>query len=338
MMQQYHNRARKDAEIRNRPAGLIQRKFLIFFMLCVFLPAAISLHAGGSLEITNVETPQTITYSNSTASQTNTVTVEFRRGYLETSANSFLTFSSGSSGTSVPWRIQIKEQGVTLNYQIYDNLTDKHILKNLSDEGIGQNNILTHYFSGSDEFTFQYSLEIPENQHSVGGTYQDIVTVNLYSGDLNNNRMRDSEEITFTTTVPIAAELAVVRAGEPFNFNSTSLNLDFGFLAGGETMAFDILVQANTHFDIKVQSQEGGSLAPVSLAGDPSRINYFLDFGDSVFDLGTEQITVLQNADPVFLDINPDDARIPVIVEIAEFDWPTSGEYQDTLTFTLQTE
>lgn len=303
---------------------------VLFYTLYSF-----SLYAGGSLEITNVESPATAGYSNETFSQTYTVTTNFTAGYFEPNANSYLTFSSGSSGSFEPYRKQEKEVGVTLDYQLYNNLMDKFILKDFSANPTS-NNVLSHYFSGSSEYIHEYSLEIPENQYSIGGTYTDTITLNLYSRSMQNPRLRDSDSVTFTTIVPIELDIAVVNPGGSFTFSDPDYTLDFGFLSEGEQMGFDVIVQANTYYNIEVQSEQGGALEPVSLTGDPSKIDYTLTFNTTDYTLGTSKVVLHENGIPTNPEVNPADGRFPVTITIDPFDWPTSGDYQDILTFTIQ--
>lgn len=99
----------------------------------------------------------------------------------------FVTFSAGQSGSFDP-RFASSTGGVTLSYQLYDSSIDRNILKDLSATPAPQE-VLSGSFPDDSKWSVQdlsFVVVVPPGQFPQAGTYEDTITLTLYSGTLGS--------------------------------------------------------------------------------------------------------------------------------------------------------
>jgi hypothetical protein len=93
----------------------------------------------------------------------------------------------------------------------------------------------------------------------------------------------------------------------------------------GESLACDLLVEANCAFKVHFQSENAGTMVNTDPA-DPSVVPYTLRVDNVVTDLSS--------GDPVHVGQSPT-IRFPVVVTIGNFGTATAGTYEDVITITV---
>lgn len=281
--------------------------------------------AGGDLEVANQT--QEITYNPDLGLQIG--------GNLEVrhkgdATDFFVTLSTGQSGTFAFRRLSTGSDDLT--YQIYDDLTNRAVIKDLS-ASPGTDEVIWGHAEAYDNWlprivTVPFFLEIPAGQLLAAGTYSDSLTINLYSGTIAAPVLESSATLSITGPVANTISLSLVDPGGDrplFGGGNTTRVMDFGELVPGLEGATDLLVEANCAFTIALQSDNDGFLAHTD-PGNPSLIPYELQFDSSPVDFSP--------GGPIVVGTSPG-FRYPIIVTIGDLGTATSGTYEDVVTITV---
>lgn len=189
-----------------------------------------------------------------------------------------------------------------------------------------EKNLLTGEFKSREKvksFTYFYFLEI--NDSIPAGKYTDSVQVELYEGTPGNHILHDAKTITFTTNIDPFVNVTV-QGGQGAGRKTT---LNFGTAKPGISLGFNININANTGYDIMLESENRGVMRldthrltnaiPYILLKDGHRLDISnavkLSYIDSSYSRAVE--------------------RHDFIVSIDEFEYVFSGDYEDTITITV---
>jgi spore coat protein U-like protein len=257
---------------------------------------------------------------------TRTVTVAHRGS----AAKFFITFSAGQSG-SFGARALLSGAD-SMGYQIFDNLSRKDILKDLSASPSAVE-VLTGSFGCSQSWQQQslsFSVYLFPGQFPPAGQYLDTVIVQLYEGTPSCRARRIAcMSFKISMTMNTALDVSLVQPGAPFDQKSTSLTLDAGVLSSGIVKAADLIVRSNTRYTISVASQNGGVLKNGDPA-DASNIPY-------QFSADGRSLTLPRaGSQPIASGTAPTGLagkRFGLSVTIGTVGWATEGAYSDILTF-----
>lgn len=310
----------------------VRYRFIIFTFLLVFIPVAM-IHASADPEFTNINTLVSVPYDESTAS-TSVQTIQVYNFNLRNSTNIRIMFSKGSSPVFDPRTVRDSSPVQnTLNYQLYDNLTQRVILKDLTDGPITSGYISSTIPTGVNTYSYNYSLEIPSAQFKRAGTYSDSFIMKLYKVGTNNTlTLVDSVSITVVAEVASVIQLAIGPTGFFFNPSTTQYTLDFGSFELFETLTCDSIVRANVPYSIQVSSLRSGVMRLTDHPSDPSFIGYDLFFNGSPTAVDLSSSAQLTSTTSMTTSAGQ---RFPLSVRITELDWPAAGTYSDSLTLTL---
>ena len=311
---------------------MLSRVHMRVTFLLLMTSAAVTAFAGGSLEyrfassVPAVSSTYDSTIENDLPQTLSITHISFTTG----STSYFVTFSAGQSG-SFASRQARSAAGGTLTYQIMDNVASRNTLEDLSVNPPIQNVLSgTNPASGVQQLTSNFVVALPAGQLPNAGTYVDSVNVGLYSGSpTGTNTAQTTQTMSLSFTVPKIAELSLVPVGSPFAPGSTSSLMDFGMLTQGTSRGVDLLVRANSSYQVALQSQQGGVLA-ITTAGDTSTIPYTLQFNGSPLSLAAGVPNMAISAGPPTTG-----ARYPITVVIGNVGNATEGTYQDNITITV---
>ena len=311
---------------------MISRVQMRVTFLMLMASAAVSAFAGGSLEyrfassVPAVSSTYDSTIENDLPQTLSITHISFNAG----STSYFVTFSAGQSGTFANRQAR-SAAGGTLNYQIMDNAASRNVLEDLSVNSPIQNVLSgTNPASGIQQLTSNFVVVLPASQLPNAGTYTDSVNVGLYSGaPTGTSTAQTTQTMSLSFTVPKIAELSLVPIGSPFVPGSTSSLMDFGILTQGTSRGVDLLVRANSSYQVALQSQHGGVLA-ITTAGDTSTIPYTLQFNGAPLSLPAGVPNTAINAGPP-----TSGARYPINIVIGNIGNATEGTYQDNITITV---
>lgn len=228
----------------------------------------------------------------------------------------FVTFSGNS-----PARYLKGPDGSSLLYGLYDSVQRHNPLLGLP---AAENNVLAGEHSRKQPVrTLRYYFFTALDETAMAGTYQDMVQVKLYEGDLNNFILRDSKMVLYTVLVPTSIDIKVRASG------GNSAVLDFGSLEPGEGQSFTAEVITNIPYDLSIQSENRGALKHQS-GRIPGRINYTLTHAGKVVDLSeTSHLAFPQRKKKLQVDM------LDFNITIDDFEFVLRGEYQDSLLLTV---
>ncbi len=250
----------------------------------------------------------------------------------------FITFSPGGSGNS-GMRYLSEAGGAPMYYNIYDSITGRTVLRDISDNPTsGQ--VITGSFSdaegtgGGTTREHQFVLILDRNQFPSAGTYSDVITLNLYEGTPASpvpGGPLDSMTMNISAVMPQLTDLALLPEAAAFDPASNAMTMNFGTLFAGMERNADLIVRSNTLYSVSVVSARGGSMA-IADPMDTSLVPYLFSVSGFSLDLaGSAEVSIVSLAGPT------DEAgdRYPVSITILDYGMATEGLYSDTLTFTL---
>jgi hypothetical protein len=239
----------------------------------------------------------------------------------------FITFSPGNSGTFTTRTAKSGSNG--LNYQIYDNLTNNNVLKDLTGSPTQSNVLSGSFATGTATQVQTFTSYYATGQLPVSGTYTDSIRMDIYIGTVASHgasvRNRTFSE---SITVPILLDIAIVPTGAPFNVVNTSMNMNFGTLSNGQTLNADFVVRSNYLNTVTVTSTNG----QVMVNGvDPSTVPYTFTFnggGVALPKASPVKVITSQPATPA------SGRRYPMSATIGSTITASAATYTETITFT----
>lgn len=146
-------------------------------------------------------------------------------------------------------------------YEIYDSASQGNLLRDLPQAG--EREVLRGRLSGrQDVLTLPFFVSLPKADYRKSGLYADTVIVSVYEGLPRGAapRLLQQKSMNIVFDNPEEVQLSLVDPGQPFSANDTEQTLDFGVLTAGKTMSFDIVLRANTDFDLYFTSENRGRL------------------------------------------------------------------------------
>ena len=249
-----------------------------------------------------------------------------------------VTFTAGGSGVYGARRML--NGSAALAYQLYQDSALTHVLKDFPDLASTNDFFLLSFPVGRKlSQTVTYYIKIPPTtqQLSPAGTFIDNFTIKAYEGsNFSNYSIIDNvASVNVSATIPKMVALSLVGVGQAFDPNSTSQSLNFGTLANGAVLAFDLLVQTNAGFAITFSSQHNGVLQNSS-----PQINTVVGYGLQV-DGSAKSLSASATA-PVVVATGSGQTSISgnrhnVAVTIGSVNASMAGIYSDNITVTATT-
>jgi len=171
-------------------------------------------------------------------------------------------FALGASPGQSAGATRHMTQGASrLAYEIH---TDRNRGRPLRDaDSGGTDSLLLGQFGKKDEVDVEVNLVVPEGQMVAAGAYADTVIFTAYELVAGvPGRVLDTRAVQVAATVSAVAGFEVVIEGARKTLHSGMLGkLDFGEIAEGQRMGFELEVRGNLGYDIEVGSENGGVLA-----------------------------------------------------------------------------
>jgi spore coat protein U-like protein len=185
-------------------------------------------------------------------------------------------------------------------------------------------------FTGQQRVPYRIHLDTAKDIRE--GMYTSRVRVFLYNLGGKTPEYLDDSEFTLTTQIPSSMLIG---------YNSLSAGtdrviMDFGDLTSNEQQTATIMVRANRDFSMRLTSQNGGILRLKEGGGaapaGADTIPYTLLLNGQKATLSSGQITVINNGRAT----GANGRAYPLSVTIGEVTQKLAGEYQDTLTLTVE--
>ena len=306
----------------------LQLTVLVSLYLCSMpiVSAAVDI-----IEFINTSTSITLPYDEGISAST-TQSFQISTSKLPKTTDIQVMFSKGGSAVFSP-RIAKDSNLNQITYQLYDNLTNRIILKDTSDGPITDGFIQDTLPRGVGTYSYSYAIEVPSGQFVAAGTYSDTFIMYIYVVEANGAlTLMDSISVQLVINVASTLKVAIGSTGFLFDQNSTQYTLDFGSLELLETLTCDTIVRSNVPYALQISSLYDGVMKLTSYPTDPSQVGYaiFFNGSPSAVDLST----------PATLVSNPSittsaGQRFPLSVQITEVNWPAAGTYSDSITLTL---
>jgi spore coat protein U-like protein len=244
--------------------------------------------------------------------------------------NFFVTFSAGQSGN---FAARAARSGAnSLSYQIYDSMTGRNVLKDLSANPPLAEVLAGSFAASGSTWTTQaesFTLLVPSGQLPSPGTYTDSVNMEVYVGTPASHGARQ-QRVTFTVSIVVgpALDVSLVATGGSFSVSSTSVTFDFGTLSAGGSRAGDLVVRSNALNTITVSSANGGVLKNAD-PSDTSQVPYQLLVDGTPISLPAATPTPIASSAPATGFAG---RRYGISAVIGNYGWATEGTYSDVLT------
>ncbi|MBF0360884.1 MAG: hypothetical protein HQK49_07725 [Oligoflexia bacterium] len=242
-----------------------------------------------------------------------------------------------SKGRSSDYNRNLYLGNSKLPMQLYKNNSSNYIIKDIPDIR-SDSDCITGTFIKKNKIlenilTYKTTLSLPANI-MLAGTYTESYTVNLYQGTVSSGGLiQSSKTLTYTYNYPTKIDLSLVSSGAPFDLTSTYQNLNFGVLASGQSMSFDIVVLSNAGYNLYLSSTYNGNLKHTNYQ---SMVNYSMLINNSTINLAGSSSTPVLAASGVGVTAN-EGQRIPVRVVMGEVKNQLAGQYSDVIFITIAT-
>ena len=242
----------------------------------------------------------------------------------------FVTVDGGLSNSFTP---RYATSGTDrIEYYIYDNLTDRNILK--AGSTIGTQDVISGGFNDPSSWyettTASYSIFVPADQFLPLGEYRDTLTFTLYTGTPSN--YNPSTAVSLSVPVVLATErylaLRLAAAGGTFASGTQAYTLNFGNLWEGQTKELDMIVSSTIYFDVAFSSANRGKLKQ---DGGSDLAPYQFRLDDDTVDLSSGWKLDLQNEGPTI----GGERAYRIQVEIGDVTGLDAGTYRDSITVSV---
>ncbi|HXT12586.1 MAG TPA: hypothetical protein VN873_13565 [Candidatus Angelobacter sp.] len=237
----------------------------------------------------------------------------------------FVSFGGVAQGN---FQRQASSGNESINYQIYDSLDRRMLLKDLP--SATANEVLPGAFGPGEVIKdLSYVIVVPPEQIKPSGRYTSVIRITLYSGTPDNFIQQDSKTVTFSIMVEEATELSLISSGSAFDPNGKSQAMDFGPLAKGKAKGFDLRIRSNVGYHVILESENGGVLNNI----DPqykNAIPYVLETGGKPVNLNSGRQTAISRNNGL-----TDGDRHELRVTIGDTSKVTAGTYRDHILVTV---
>lgn len=300
--------------------------FILLFAFLLLAPK--NIWAACSLDIVSAQ-PINFTWNTSGMTAQRDIVVK-RSGSPSNPCRKFhLAITTGAAGNFN--RLMFKTSD-SFGYNLYQNAGLSNILRDHPSVA-NSAQVIDSRFPGnttSKTVSLFMNYPIPPYQSTVpAGNYSDTVSLKLYRGDWNDGGpLEDLLNLTPNLMVPTYIGLSLVNSGGLFNAGDTYQLLDFSTLTNGESLGFDIRVESNISYHVRMSSANNGNLkrnAGSDLIAYDLKVN------------GISQVLSSSMSTPVIVASHSGTTargglQHPVLVTIGSVANKTAGTYQDTIT------
>jgi|GEM_PF-3047520 len=209
---------------------------------------------------------------NLTGNTAPTIPIGVRRNNSNNNGNNhncefFIVINNGdpSNNTFTERDIELNGTDTANEYplQFYTNSARTNIFKSI-DQATNNNDVLfgttndpNNNNNNTNITTVNYYVFLDPNLYVRDGAYSDIFEARLYRGTIANKSqavLDRTQNITFTYQQPIKFDVSLVPTSAPFNISDTTETLDFGTIAAGELLGFDIVLKYNDGYSLRMSS------------------------------------------------------------------------------------
>lgn len=245
-------------------------------------------------------------------------------------------FSKGISGSYE--RRAINSYGESINYNIYSKANRSGVLKDRVDASNRSEYIRGLLYKKNQQATKGLYLNIPFSQSNTmlrAGTYTDNIVLSVYSLGQSSRlgKLQLTQNIPVIINIPKSVSISLIESGGVFDPNSTFKNLNFGNLEEGKELSFDMRVASNAGYKVMFSSLNNGSL---NLINGNHKVDYTLYVSNNRINLNNTASRPIEVATGSGVT-GSNGALMPVKVRIGNVNENKSGEYEDYITITAQT-
>ncbi len=237
---------------------------------------------------------------------------------------------------------------IQLDYQLYDSITTRNILKEFT-KNRAQDNMITIYVGGETEDFRErtsFDIEVPSGQMVTNGLYKDqSISVELWGLlDVNGTGpqttltpanqasmiLLDSMTFKLHANADSIIRTAITERNGAFAFDSLPYKINFGTLDPSETKEADLIIEATSSYSINVESLQGNRLKHKQVA---EYVDYSFSFNNTIVALPAGIPTNLVTNAPA--SFSPGD-RYPIDIQIGSvIGFVPAGTYKEVLSFTI---
>lgn len=219
------------------------------------------------------------------------------------------------------------------HYNLHSNVNLSGVLKERNDALNSSEFIQGQLDSRNTVYNGNFYLSLPalsSQTNQKAGLYTDIVQISIFRVHSNGElEFQKTQNYSVYINVPTELNVSLVNEGDAFNVNSTTKILDFGNLEENETLGADIIVGANTSYQLKVSSMNNGKLV-----NNTTVINYQFSVNGTNVPLNASKnnpVTIGTGSGPTAVAGERYNAKVRIL-NIPEN--PDTGVYSDAITIT----
>lgn len=232
-----------------------------------------------------------------------------------------------TTGSANSYSRKLYNGGYDLSYNIYRSSTTSTALRSVND---AQGNSQSIKFSMNSWYT-KLTLYVRLPAPTLGlenGLYTDTTQIQVVPR--GNNSGGGNTNLTTNLNVLSDINISLVGRGGQYNENQTSHTLNFGAMTTGKTRSFDLIVKANTGYQINVSSEYDGSLSHTQKPTYKVGYNFNVN-GSSMSLVGSKNSPrlIYSSNSP-----NQNGQVIEIDVSLLNTDQKLSGAYSDYIYFT----
>lgn len=243
-------------------------------------------------------------------------------------ANVKVGFSKGLAGNYFRKMFSGSE---SVEYNLYKNNQVNVPLEDLNDASSSDESVFIDFLpgQGTASTTFEVRLPVPNLGRTVVpvGNYSDVI--NVYAQSTSNPTTISNSSFQVKMDILGEIDISLVSTGSPYDPNATLYTMDFNTLQTGDEKNMDLIVKANSGYQISLTSQHGGSLKHLSKSYNvPYQLKIngagrsFTGPGSSIDISGTTPNTSNKQR------------RYSIGIQIGNTQNKLAGQYQDVITIT----
>jgi len=298
--------------------NILLLSFLLSFQVYAYCP---------SLSI--VDVPSIVNLNNDLSPKE---TVRLYRGDSYSECDVYIGIDKGSSST---YNRKVNSGANSIPFSIATNNSMNRVWMDFRDASSSQNYFSHKFkaFRGSDYKKMNIYAELDLVGNEPPGVYSDSFFIKAYQRYGPWYLHSYSIPITYQYTIPSNVAISIVGSNQSFDPYDTSENLNFNTLIQGDAKNFDIVVQSNSGYILKAESQNNGKLKHTQVN---STISYVFKANGGAVNLTNSSSNPQTISSGVGAYPN-DGFRVPIQIEIGSINNKIAGNYSDQITITVTT-
>lgn len=248
----------------------------------------------------------------------------------------FITIDNGVQGGAVSSSQRVLLNGsANLPIQFYSDVTRTQVIKDFPEAGVVGDVLFGHYNADDGPIKTLYirPMILSSGLYSRFGLFTNSFNIKTFIGTPASYIFDRQKSLQVSYVQPKRIDLSLVESGESFNPSDNSQDVNFGNLVEGDSRSFDVIVNYNAGYELRLNSTHAGFMRHSSLA---AKVPYVLYAdGQMVSLVGSDVSSVVASVGSWAAPAGG--RRIPMRVQVGALNQAPPGQYQDQILMSVQT-